>query len=346
MIKIKNLMVLAAILLLLAGVSFLQKSKHQKATGGSATSLVLAGEFDQSNLHRLVLGKGSETEALVLVSSPEGWVAESYFGSQVDSPRVTNLLRALSNLKGEFRSDSDKVLAGYGLLSDQAVTIRGFDNNGSEILALDLGQTSKGSQNQFLRVPGSNKVFLSQTSLLPLMGIYGEPVTPTAQFFLSLQAVTESKLNIDGLEIRDGKTTLRFDKAFSLVETAEEAAAGTEPVVDRNSWEWKLNGKAATDLAKTKIDALLNSCSSIRANDVADPNLPGEVLGLDEPDRSLTLIRQDGSEMVLEFGASREAGEGISAGTYMRVAGNPTIWVVTDYTTKNIFKKRDDLKAE
>jgi Domain of unknown function (DUF4340) len=346
MISTRNLIILAAVLLILVGASYLQRAQHQKETSVSSTALVMEGEFNQENISRLILGKGDNPDALVLASGPDGWIAESYFNAKVDQNRIGALLLAFSNLKGEFRSDSQEVLGDYGLLEEQAITVRGLDPSGQEVLAVNLGRTATGSQGQFMRVPDSNKVYLSQIGLLALMGVYGESVTPKAQFFLALQAVQENKLDIDRVSVRDGETTLNFRKDFGLIDPPEGSPEGTEPTIDRNTWEWLLDNEPATDLAKTKIDALLNSSTSIRPNDVADPTVSLAEYGLQNPARSLTLTRQDGSELVVEFGATREAVGDVSAGTYMRISDSPTIWVVTDYTIKNIFKTRDDLKAE
>jgi len=64
------------------------------------------------------------------------------------------------------------------------------------------------------------------------------------------------------MTIVDGEQILVFSKQFSLIEPAEDAAEGTEgteATPDRTTWEWLLDGKIATELAKTKIDGVLNS---------------------------------------------------------------------------------------
>ena len=78
-------------------------------------------------------------------------------------------------------------------------------------------------------------------------------------------------------------------------------------------------------------------------SEVADPEIPASDYGLAPPVRTATLYRQDGTLLVLEFGDSRPAEDGQTAGTYMRLHGHPTIWLVTDYTTGNIFKTVEDL---
>ena len=79
---------------------------------------------------------------------------------------------------------------------------------------------------------------------------------------------------------------------------------------------------------------------------MSDPGVESAVYGLDHPTRTATIIKNDGSELVLEFGKQREAGGDKPAGTWMRIQGKPAVWVVPDYTIKNIFKSVDDLLPE
>ncbi len=346
MITTRNLIILTVVLAVLAGVSYMQKNQHREATSGSSTDVVASGEFNLENTGRISMGFGKQGDAVVLASTADGWVIESHHGAKANEQRITTLLRNFSNLAGEFRSDNGEVLKQYGLSDDQAVTLRAEDLSGNEVLALNLGHTPKGFPGQFMRNPGSNKVYLSQTGVLSHLGIYSGPEAPKYQFFLELQAVKEVALNLDGFTIRDGDSTMAFSKKFGVIAPAEGAPEGTLSSPDRNTWEWLAEGAVAADLAKTKIDGVLNSAASIRANDVAAPTTSLAEYGLESPTRSLALLRQDGSEVVMEFGLTREAVGGVSAGTYMSLKDHPAIWVVTEYTMTNIFKSRDDLKAE
>ena len=64
------------------------------------------------------------------------------------------------------------------------------------------------------------------------------------------------------------------------------------------------------------------------------------------PVRTATVMFEDGTTKVLEFGAERPEDDGRQAGTWMRVQGERAVWVVTDYTVTNIFKTVDDLRPE
>ena len=344
MIKTKNMIILGAVLLVLFGVNYFQQTKHEKATSSSATVLLVDGEISVENISRISIGVGNED--LVLTAGDQGWLVESYFNARANQQRIEALLRSFSNLAGEFRSDNNDVLGDYGLLDSQAITVRALDKSGLEIFAVLLGQTPAGFNGNFMRSAGSDKVYLSQDSMLSPMGIYGEIEKPKPQHFLELQAVKENSQDIDSMTVFDGDQTRVFSKQFGVLEPAEGSPEGTVATTNRTTWEWQLDGKAATGLAKTKIDAVLNSGVSIRANDLSDPTVAAAQYGLENPRQKLTLQHLDGSLIELEFGNTREASDGVTEGTYMRKSGDSSIWMVTEFTINNIFKSLDELKAE
>ncbi len=346
MFKTKNIIILGAVLLVLVGVQYLQRTKHKESTSSSATAVLITDELTAETVGTISLGFGSTQNTVVLANTADGWVIESFFGARANQQRVDSLLRGLNNLAGEFRSDSESVLGDYSLLENQAISVKAADFAGMEIFNILLGQSPVGFTGNFMRLAKSNKVYLSQENQLSQMGVYSGLELPKAQHFLELQAVKENSQDIDSLTMVDDEMTRVFSKKFGTVEPVDGADQTTPASVDRNTWQWLLDGQTTADLAKNKVDAVLNSGVSIRANDLADPTASDSQYGLDNPARKLTLKRQDGSELVLEFGKTREAQDGVTAGTYMRISGKPSIWVVTEYTIKNVFKTLDELKAE
>lgn len=344
MLKTRNLVILAVILVILAGIRFMQKSSHQKSISGSAQEVILAGEFKKEDLGRITLGLGTDEEIVILSTSPTGWLVDTAFNTPASDQRIDALLRSLSNLAGEYRSDKAEVLGQYGLAEGAAVKIKGYDKQGQEVLAVDIGKTPERFPGQFVRLPGQNKVYLTQKGVLGNLGIYGEPQAPTSKHFLELQALKEDRLDVDRILLSDGTSTLDLRKEFALEALPEDAPEGTEPEVDRLTWEWQLGDDPATALAKTKVDAVLGAAVSIRAIDVADPAASLADYGLDNPTRKVTLQLQDGTTRELAFGASRPAEGAQQAGTYLKIEGKDQIWVVTDYTLKNLFKTLEDLQ--
>ena len=222
----------------------------------------------------------------------------------------------------------------------------GTDTAGTELLAVDVGKQAEGGQGNFIRRPGSSEVYLSAKGVLNQLGIYGEVTAPKQTHFVALQAVKEDRQDIDRIVLHDGDQTLDLIKEFSVIEPAPDDTTGTEPTIDRGTWEWRLSGRDDVVLAKSKVDGVLGALVSLRATDVDDPGAEAAAYGLDEPTRTATLVREDGSQCVLRFGGQREAGEGVTAGIWLQVDGKGPVWVVADYTTRNVFKSLDDLKAE
>lgn len=356
MINNRNLSILTLVLVVLGGVYFWQQAAHRSRTGRPSSSVIIAGSFTKDDLSRVTVGRQQNEAAVDLVRTPTGWVVASSWDTPASGDRIDALLKALSGLAGEFRSDEASVLPDYGLDPQTAVVIKGYGGDGQPAFALEVGNGSQGQPGNFVRLPGQNTVYLSGTGILSQLGLYGGLELPKARHFLDLQAVKEDRLNVDRIVLVDQGKTLDLEKEFANPPAAapaaaapaagDTAAAAAPAGPDRLTWEWRLTAPKRTALAKTKADGVLGSLVNIRAADVDDPTLPGAVTGLDDPARTATLVLQDGSALVLEFGAERAAEGDRQAGTWMRIQGRPTLWVVTEYTTKNIFKTLDDLLPE
>jgi len=351
MFKNRNILILAAVLVLLLGISLVQKAGHKKSTSGSTTVTVVEGAFTADQLDRITLGLGADEEAVVLLSTPTGWVVASAWDAPASTQRIDALLRGVGDLSGEFRSDNESVLADYGLAEDSAVKVRAYDKEDNLVVAVDIGGKAERSPGNFIRRPGSNAVYLSPTNLLSQLGLYDGPDVPGNRHFLDLQAVQEDRLDVDRIILNDDDRVLEMAKEFAeeipaTVDGADSDTTGADvppPGVDRTTWEWKLTVPQSRALAKTKADGVLGSLVRIRATDVDDPAGDLAAYGLAEPSRTSTIVRQDGSEFTLEFGNTREAEGDVQAGVWMKVHGEPTVWIVSDYTVNNIFKTVEDL---
>jgi len=340
MIKTKNLVILGVALVVLFGINMMQKSGHRTATNQSSVTVVIPGPIAADDLQSITLGYGDEAESVVLDHTPTGWVVASAWGAEADATRIEALVRNLQGLTGEYRSDNGEVLADYGLADNNAVHIRATGSGNEPGFGLEVGRKPERYPGNFVRLPDENRVYVSQKNLLAQLGLYGEPQAPENRYFLQLQAVKEDRLQVDQVSITDGHT-LTLVKKFAV---EEPDSAGAEPSLDRNTWEWELAGGKKASLAKTKVDAVLNSLVAIRATDVVDPTADLATYGLDNPSRHAELKLADGGIVSLDFGADREATEGVPAGTYLKVGDKPTVWVATEYAIKNIFKSLDELK--
>jgi hypothetical protein len=346
MVKNRNLMILAGVLVVLLAISVFQKVGHKKSTSRSSTEVLVEGTVTGDDLERITVGHGEQTEAVDLVKGPTGWLVASAYDAPANQSRVDALLRSLSDLSGEFRAEKASVLVDFGLDPASAITLRGTGTGGTEGFALDVGFTPERASGSFVRRPDSDRVYLTQVNLLSNLGLYSGPDLPQSSHFIDLQCVREDRLGVDRIILSDGDSSLEMAKEFAMIEPAPDDTTGAVPEIDRNTWEWNLIKPDTQPLAKTKADGVLGALVSIRAVDVDDPAAVPSDYGLADPARIATIFFEDGTQKVLEFGADRPEEEGKQAGTWMRVHGDKAIWVVTDYTVKNIFKTVDDLLPE
>ena len=348
MLRPKQLAFLAGVVVLLVAIAIVQKTNHRRTVDKSAQVAVLDGAWTRDDVARITIGYGEDEEAVALDKGPDGWIVSTSWQAKASDQRLDALLKVLSRLTGEFRSDSADVLADYGLDEGAAVTIRAWDGDGQQVIALDVGHAAGNGQGQFVRRPGENAVYMSDARVLGALGLYSGPAQPQSRFFLDLQAVQEDKTAIDAITLTDDHGTRTMTKVFAPEPaTADSAAADTTaPKVDRLTWEWELTAPKREPLAKTKADGVLGGVAAIRAVDVVDPAADPATYGLDRPSRQAVLTFADGHTVTLDFGKDREKEGDAPAGTYLRVDDGPTVWVVTPYTVNNIFKTVEDLRPQ
>lgn len=343
MITRRTLAILAAFLVVLVGINVAQKLGHERATSRAASAVLIEGAYTAEAVGRIELGRGADTRAVVLASGPDGWRVETAWGARASRDRIDALLSTLGDLAGEYRSDRRDVLSDYGLDDATAVTIRAFGRDGQPLFGLDVGGRPQGGMGNFVRRPGGDEVYLTGAGVLAQLGIYGEPALPAARHFLDLQAVQEDRVAVDAIRLRDASGAREYRKVFSVPAAADSATVAAA----RNTWEWQAApGTRGPAPAKSKVDAVLGSLVSVRATDLGDPSAPASAYGLDAPQREAALVMADGREVVLEFGADRPPEGDKPGGTWLRVRGNPSVWVATEYTVRNVFKSADELKAD
>jgi hypothetical protein len=364
MLKNRSLIILAAILVVLAVISFMQRSSHRDATSHSDTSPVLSGGFDQDKLQKIEVGYGPQKEAVVLERLPDGWVVRTAYSHPASQQRIDNLLTNLQDLGGEFRSDAADVLPDYGFTDSTTVTITGYGAEATApLFSLEIGKKPQGSVGNFVKLPGNSAVYLTRKGILSSLGIYGEPETPKSKHFLELTAQQLERLDVDAITIHDGDSVIAMDKEFAMIEPepvktdtagVDTTAAGiaaadslaAQPQIDRNTYEWRITAPVNKLAMKTKGDQVLSGVATVRAVDIDDPGVDPAEYGLDNPQRWVEIKLQDGSTVTLQFGNERPESEGQQAGIYLRIGGKDSVWVVSKYQMDNIFKKLEDLLPE
>jgi hypothetical protein len=341
MLTRKNLLILAVVVVVLMAVSVWQNTRHEARTSRASSVALLADEYARADLARLEIGHGDDDAAVVLEAGEPRWTVATAYDVQADHNKIDTLLRSLSGLRGEFRSESADVLADYGFTDTTTVTIRGFDAAGDEVLAIDVGDKPGGGRGNFVRRPGDDAVYLTTASLLGNLGLWSGPGEPQDRHFIDLLAFQAERDSVAAMVIA-GDETLELAKEFVMIEPAPDDTVHAEPYPDPENWEWRLADGALAK--KTTGDTMLGSATRIRAQDVADPSVDLAAYGLDPARRTVTLEYRNGDEAtVLRFGDERPAEGSTPGGYYAMFGDDPTVWVVGTYTAENIFKSRDEV---
>jgi hypothetical protein len=344
MLKRKNLLILAAALAVLLVIALAQDLGHDRSTRGSSSTVLATGEFTQGGIGKIVIGRGARTEAVVLTATAAGWQVASAWNAPASTQRVDALLETMSNLRGEFRSDSEAVLADFGFTDSTTVRITGYDTAGGTAFTVEAGEKPGQGVGTFVRRPGSAEVYLASADILGALGVYTAEAGPQGRHFVDLQVYKTEREGVDAIALHDGGRTLTLTKVFTEIQPSADDTTHTAPFTDRASWEWRAEPRRP--VAKTKVDAILAAVTSLRAQDVADPGAAAAQYGLDAPTRRAVVTLADGSTATLAFGGARAAGPGQPAGVYCRIEGRPLVWVVGDYQVESIFKNPDDLKPD
>ena len=339
MIRNRNLFLLGGILAALILVSILQQVSHRRAVSRPAQSQLLPAPFLKDELTRIVLGQGRDSTAVVLERLPDKWVVRTAYSHPASQQKVDDLIKSLSDLRGEFRSKSADVLADYSLGDEQAVSVAVFGKDFRPVLRLLVGRKPAGAAGDFVRRPGDNAVYLTGSSLLTGMGLWSGPAKPQSRHFLELQAYEAARDDVDAIILdEEGRIT---ELVKDIQTAAGDSATAAGP--DRSVYEWRMVRPRAKPALKTRADGVLNATVLVRAADVADPQGSFEEYGLWKAARKATLRFRTGKEFTLFFGATRPAQGDAPGGVYMRTDADNTIWIVRDSLVNTIFPKTEEL---
>ncbi len=349
MLKQRVLWWLLAALVVLVALSVAQRVTHRRAVSRPVQALLSDQTLDLTAITRITLGWGPDSTAVVIERLPDHWVVRTSYSYPASQQRIDDLLRNLGDLRGEFRSDKAEVLADYGLAGDGAVAITVFGQDFQPQLRLLVGRKPLGSVGEFVRRRDSSAVYLSSVSLLSPLGLWNGPARPKSSHFVDLQAYKGERNDIESLVIDDGGKITELVKVFPppppAPAVADTGQATPPPAQDRSIYEWRLKRPREAAALKTKVDAILNSASTVRAIDVADPDGDPLAYGLWKARRKIDLGLRDGTSVTLFFGAARAEAGDQPAGIYMRTSLDNSVWVVRESVVNAIFVKPEELRT-
>ncbi|MCX6998571.1 MAG: DUF4340 domain-containing protein [Kiritimatiellaeota bacterium] len=288
--KSRNLMLLAAVLVVLVLAAVLsQRAPQRTVVGGLRAGASLLPALDVNAVAGLELRDGTNT---VRLARQEGrWVVTSLWNYPADFEKLADHLRTLANLKaGEVMAGGDKYLKEFGLTAVSNRTpleLRLSTAAGQELAALTVGSARMRGQNSeyggyadgtYVR-SGAGPVVLVKDALAEW------PRQPVAW-------------------IKSRVLELSRDEIARLSGTVSNQ---TWVLTPSNS-TFQLQGLGTNeDLTQDAVDGVVNTLTAFSVAGVADPARPDAELGLAQP-QQLDVTTQSGLNYVCKLGAGASTG--------------------------------------
>lgn len=341
MISRKTLGILAGLLVVLGALSLLTSRQRYGTAAGGGFEDLMGKATDPASVQSVKAWIGAIPDTTVELSrSGDGWVVASRWNWKAKTDLVDKLLADLADLRGELRSSTADVLPDYEIDDANGMHLVGTGSGGSELFHLIVGKASSRG-GTFVRRNGSDDVYLTSSGLRSSFGLWGdEKKAPDAKRWIELRVTQADRASVDRVVLHDGASVITLEKEFPLAAAApaDSAQAAGPARPDRANWTWKADGTGAID--KAKADGILGTACNLYATDVVPPG-DAAAYGLAEPSRWFELSLEDGSTVVVRFGAALDdenkvyiqRADGLPAKTYKS-------------TADRIFLKRSELKPQ
>jgi hypothetical protein len=217
--KPKNLIPLVVVLAILVALFAYKKSTQRTPGIIEQTRLVtLAPEgMSKSDIVKMDLCAGAKPDeklTLAFDSGADKWRVTTHFNAPVKKDTIDKYLDAIVKLKGEPRetTTSESGLEQYNLSDAKAFHLIGYKKDSTEPFFHLLIGKSPGYKSVFMRKAGDNQVFVEETNLRQMAGIYDDSASRPG-------AKKEEKEP----EVKKPEATAWLDKEICKIDTAKAA---------------------------------------------------------------------------------------------------------------------------
>ena len=311
--KTKQLLILAAIFVVLAIVVFLfenpfGQSEYEKKV---ETATPLFPNFNMEQVAKIEIIADGETTTLS--KQNDNWVVASMDNYPADSEGISDLLSKVAEFKNTQRVSNNPEKQAEFEVDSTGVEAKLIDANGTLLAHLFVGKTTPGFLSSYVRAADSNDVYVAQGYLQSVFNKRDRTWKDRTIFNFNKGIVTQ--LNISSPE---ETLELRLD------------ADGT----------WQMLKPVASAVNQTEIDSLLTTFSDLDTDDFAEATDDLGEYGLDTPQSTLSAVRNDGTTATLHIG-KEEDGK-----LYVKRADTDTVFTLFKSNVDRLIKKADTLKAE
>lgn len=349
--KSKSVIPLMVVLAVLVGLIFLKDAKQERPNIQERVKTLIPADVSLVNVAKLVFSNGAHSEETVTLvrdeSDTDVWRVANHFNAPVNKEKISAFLDALIGAKGEFRATaaSDEALQQYELVADKAFAVEAFTGNADKAAFKLLIGKAPSFQQIFVRLDGSQDVYVLDKDLRAEAGVYarGEETpaeAPKADVWLDKQVLSFDKTKATRLAFhtpyRD--LALQLQAKETPAPVSDDEGEQAEPAQPTTTYEWAVvEGGPGTALKPNGVDGLLNFLSALKAADIVDPAKATE-FGLETPAFTCA-VTVDGQELALEGACSEPGTDG-----YVRVKGKTdVIYKMTAMSFEKVFGKGSDL---
>ena len=371
----KKLLILAAIAAVLIVVGVITKQKPQVTLEDRAKIVSMAPSgLKATDIKKVVISVMPETKAdqeksagdqkteekeqppkveakpLIIEQVDDEWRLPNSHGAPADQIKVDDLIHALTGLKGEFRSDSQEVLADYGLDRESAMTVNLYSKSGDEpVLTLMVGKTT-GNNTHFVRDKDSNQVYVVDQDLRTKAGASGYDLhkQPDYKKFVDLTIFTLDKPHIRKISLTSNLVEYSLEKTVTEEPVIPEVGQvdPKKPPEMKKVDKWAvLPAAIAFDLQPGGEQRLISKIERISARDVIDAvnRETDEKYGFNSPEMLLTVSLDDDKEKILTVGKILSEGDKPGDQYPVKVSGLSNVYTVPASALDNLFIKQNDV---
>ncbi|MBN1868965.1 MAG: DUF4340 domain-containing protein [Candidatus Omnitrophica bacterium] len=331
----KSLIILCVIFAVLMGLVFVKRSVKPTAPTKEEIVDIITPAVGINNLSEIVLrlGDGSTEDVekpknIHLAKEGGQWLVKTQYGVFADDKTITPLLDKLDRLKGELRSDRKGLLGDYGIGDDEGVHVE-LRQDGAKDIHVIVGVKNAGYQNNFVRLEGSNAVYVVNENLLGAIGVRGEEEDQK----LDAQKWTDKRIahltaeDVVGIAITEN------------VNGAEETVVDIRKNTIDDKKQWQSVEPYAFTLSASKIKSMIDKFNSAYARDVIAPDAEGV---FDTPAWTGVFTMENGDQFTLVRGAKDTEGNNY----YVKQEGAGYFYLVPLSTFDGREKQQGDIFAD
>lgn len=311
----KHLFIFFTVLLLLIAMAAVKKAAVRPVVERSVYERLefLANPLD---VYAIDIRKAQDSILLRLERRRDRWHIPSRWNVRANAEKVNGLIVDILDMKGELRSDDSALLDDYGISDREAISVSLYDKEHKPLNRFYVGTKRPGRGDSFIRPDRSDRVYLGNTDILYLIGIYGDPAeaTITPEMWMDLSLMTFDPEAVTGIRITAGR-----DGGESTVVDLAKAGEG-------NGWAFAGDPSSGAVDPK-KVQQFLRKLLDLRAENVVDPQ--GKGYGFQSPYLTVR-VGKDTAENTLIIGGP------IADGKENRFARTPDgyIFTVNSYALK------------